>query len=484
MQKNIKLFIIFLLITACGTQQKLISYHNGQKISYITVNQAIKDIQAFFPRISAEKIDQMQADDDLLRNYILLTSLDPILLPLEAQKISNYQQDPQFIENKKQLMNTLPYQLGYQKGQELIKKAINSQKVQSAEISRIFFKKTEDEISNKNNLQQALETINKLSLSSNIIEEFGNMAEEISQEPLGADNGGYLGEIIKGTYPDLDETVFSEKATGLYPEVIEGIHGYYVIYIHSPAKTSSIQDIDTYEFSPARQTLLYDYLNQNIKYLYSLDGDNVIIHNKTNNASDISEKTPIISIWKKKYSLSQIKEILPVLGFVQELDNLEILKLLASPERSGRNATIYQIAIMYKGYNPNIKQTKEYKDILSEQEQTLNLEIAQQILGEKLFNSIDTNITMAELQEFYANTNNRPIKNYDKNDNPIFKTFAESKPELEQTILYNRHYAKLLELRNKLIEDFKISWSDSGIIAYKNKLNKAYNNYQKQLIQN
>lgn len=474
------LFMLLIFVTgACADNRELLSYQLENKSKKITIAEALKDIQSAYDQISPDNMNAIVTNSGFLKLVIQSRLVEPDLFRTEARALSNYQEDPLYQNTLKTQKETLPYQLAFQKGQEAIQKAVANQKIEVAEVSRIMF-------TNGDPIAQGEEVggvsmqslLQKLSESDDLIVEFGLLAEEHSQEPLGAQNGGYLGIIKKSQFPGVDQVVFEDKLNGLSPEIIIDPMGSYIVFVHSPTKTVSVSELQDMALSIPPYELELAYIQENIEYLYQIEDDKIFLKGKEVSINDITGKTQMIKFWNKPYTVDQIKETLTAVGGVSDMDPSQLIFLqlfLPIPEQQV-NMFSYQLAIFYKGYSPSIKNSKEYKNLLAENEKSVELDTVYNIIAENIFKDLSTNTTDEELRILYEDPNNRQVVDFNE-DGAIYASYAESKEQLQQVAM-NRKAEEIQQVfRVSLAQKYELVWNEEHIIMFSEELKKDYEQY-------
>ena len=492
MFKRFGILALLLFTVSCGSNGVLATYQVDGKVRKMTAGQTLVDLKDLYPQVSQQDMENFMGDPETVKLVAHSRLIEPELLKLEAIKVSNFVDSVEYQQNIEQQKNLLPYQLAFQKGRELIQKEITKQSIEMAEVSRIMF-------TNGDPLQ-AGETIDEVSMTSlleelkaseNLLEDFPIMAEKYSQEPLGAQTGGYLGNIQKGQFLPLDEVVFVKKSKDLYPEIITGIDGSYIILVHTPVKKMKVADLEKEGSLSSMAGIEMNYIKNNFKYLYMAHPEtpNTYIFNKKEIMDvDIKENQKLLKIWNKSYTAKQLSPIFEVIvgRSAQEYTPDIILRILAQAQIQAQaqqqqaSSLEQQLVVVLKGYNNSIKNSKEYKDLLKENLNSMELETVYQIMSEEVFKGISTNVTETEFRDFYKIPENKQVKSYSDNGEPVYATFDESKEAMTQAILTSRFTLVQGQFREEMANKYSITWNDLQVVKFIETLKKDYANYIKK----
>ncbi|MGL4367949.1 MAG: peptidylprolyl isomerase [Brevinemataceae bacterium] len=477
---TIALFL-FLTTVSCGNNGTLGEYELNGKVLKVSIKESLDDMKSLLGQVDPSDLGRLVTDVEFAKDVIFIRSMFPNILLSEAQKISNYTEDANFIQMKDQRLALVPFRAAIQKGQEQIQKQVDKQTVEIAEVSRIMFTNTGNPDTDQASLERAEEIVAVLSQSSNVVSEFAVIAEKESHEPLGYQNGGYLNNIIQGAYPALDEVVFVQKKEGLIDEVIVDDFGTYVVLIHAKAKKVKVSELNPFEFNATIMNLRQQYINSNIQLLFTQNTDESILLSKKEIAfNDVKDDAKVVKFWNKAYTLGQIKEILTAINNKDiVIDNNLIFSQVLIFNQGNMSQLLYQLAIILKTYSPSFKNSKEVKIQLDEEAKNFELETAQGFLQEKLMQQVDTNVTQIEIKQFYDNNpTSRPVASFDKNEKPIYKTLAQSQDDIKRMIINQRSIAVEQAYKNELTETYKIKWDEKGLAAFQEGLNKELEKMQ------
>ncbi len=488
MFKHFGMVALLLVTVSCGSNGVLATYQVDGKVEKTTSGQLLKDLRSLYSQVSQQDMENFIGNQETLKLVAYGRLIEPELLTLEAMKILDFTNNEEYQKGMEQQKQLLPYQLAYQKGQELIQKELTKQSVEIAEVSRIMF-------TNGDPLQMGEEIdgvsmtslLEELKTSENLLEDFPIMAEKYSQEPLGAQTGGYLGNIQKGQFDSLDDIIFIKKSKDLYPEIIMGVDGSYIVLIHTSAKKMKVSDLEKTGGLASLAGIEMNYIKDNFKYLYTAHpekADTYIFNKKEIAAIDIKENQKLLKIWNKNYTVKQLIPVFEVLvgKSAQDYTADIMISVLAQYQMQQQQVSSLeqQLAIVFKGYNNSIKNSKEYKDLLKENLNSMELEMVYQIMSEDVFKGISTNVTDTELRDFYNVPGNRQVKSYSENGDPIYATFNESKEGMTQAILTSRFTLVQNQFRDDIEKKYNITWNDLQVVKFMETLKKDYANYIKK----
>ena len=432
-------------------------------------------------------MENFLGNQDTLKLVAHSRLVEPEILTLESIKISNFIDSAEYQENIEQQKKILPYQLAYQKGQKIVQKELQRQSVEIAEVSRIMFTNGDPlQIGEEVDGVSMVSLLEELKNSETILEDIPVMAEKYSQEPLGAQTGGYLGSIQKGQFKSLDETVFTKKAKGLYPEIVTGTDGSYIVFIHTPVQKKKVSELEKDGGMVSLAAIEVNYIMDNFEYLYTVNPETPEIYtfNKKEIAvTDIKENQKLLKVWGKSYTSKQLAPIFEILvgKSTQDYTPAVILQILSTSQQQQPISSIaQQLAIMFKGYSDSLKNSKKYKDMLKSNLDSIKLENVYQIMSVEVFKDISTNVTDSEVKEFYNNPENKQILSYSQSGTPVYATLAESKENIKQAILTSRYTLVQSQFREKIANEYSIVWNDLELIKFIERLRKDYGAYIKK----
>ena len=488
MFKRFGMLALLLFTVSCGSNGVLATYQVDGKAKKITSGQLLKDLKELYPQVSQQDMENFMGNQETLKLVAHSRLIEPELLTIEALAASNFIDTDEYQQGVDQQTEVIPYQLAFQKGQELIQKELTKQSVELAEVSRIMF-------TNGDPLQMGEEVdgvsmislLEELKASENLLEDLPIMAEKYSQEPLGAQTGGYLGNIQKGQFIPLDEVVFVKKSKDLYPEIVTGNDGSYIVFVHTPAKKMKVSDLEKTGGLASMAGIEMNYIKDNFKYLYMAHPEtpNTYIFNKKEIlATDIDENQKLLKIWNKTYTAKQLAPVFEVLvgKSTQEYTADIMISILAQYQNQEQQISSLeqQLAVMFKGYNNSIKNSKEYKDLLKENLSSMKLEKVYNIMSEVVFKDISTNVTDTELRDYYKIPGNQQVKSYSDNGEPVYASFDESKEAMTQAILTSRFTLVQGQFREDMAKKYSITWNDLQVAKFVETLKKDYANYIKK----
>ncbi|MGL4562393.1 MAG: peptidylprolyl isomerase [Brevinema sp.] len=483
--KNTILCLSSLFVLSCASNQTLVSYNdvNGKTVN-VSLNQAMESLEYVLSGVSPEDMSFFESDRDLLKRVVGSAVLDMDLYTIDALMISNFKADPLYQESLQKQTELLPYLFAAEKGREEITKNIYKTKVQVAEVYQIMF--TNKDISNSvsssqgTNTMTAEEIIAQLKTSTNLVEDFIMLAMTYSEEPVGSQTGGYLGYVQKGSRTDIDDVLFTKTADGLYPQIVEGKFGQYILYIKTKAKSINLEQAQQENIPVDGNQILAQYLDKQITLGFTLvDDDKIVINNKTNLISELSSKTKLVTVFGKKYTLDDL--ILPLQS--QGMLPIEtmptpdtILKSLVSPINPAKpSQQLYRVASVLKGYSSSINNNKEFKKIKQIELRNVEFQNAIPILSEIVFKDLVTNISDAEAQKFYKeHPDQRPIIRFNDKDEPIYGTFAQSKDEIKQKIISEQARKIQDNYRSTLDQKYNVVWNEKSLDKLLAKIQKDY----------
>ncbi|MGL4389140.1 MAG: peptidylprolyl isomerase [Brevinema sp.] len=481
--KHTILCVSTLLVVSCSSNQKIVSYKDlSAKTVDVSFKQALERLESSFSGATPEQIASFASDRELFKKIIASSIVDIELYIMEAAQVSNFLQDELYLDSIKQQKLLLPYYLASEAGKEQISKIINKSKIDVAKVYQIMFtNKVEGTIvtdePTKTTPEQILE---QLKASSNIIDDFTLSAKQYSEEPIGAQTGGDLGYVQKGMRTDIDDVLFKKKVKGLYPQIIEGKFGKYILYIEEKAKTITFEEAQENNIYVATDKMLTAYFNKNIKINFSILEDKMIVGNKTNLISEFPTQTKIVTIFGKKYSFDdlllpmQAQGLVPV-GVTADFETM--IKGFISPvDMTKPSQLLYNLALTLKGYKSSIKNTHKFKKIQDAEMRSLAFQTAVPILSDIVFKDLVTNITDQEARKAYNEqpVEQRPITGFNDQDQPIYATFAEAKDEIKQRIISDR--ARMIQetYRSTLDEKYHVVWNEKALDKLMAKIQKNY----------
>ena len=487
MFKYFGVLTLLIFAVSCGNNNTLVTYQIGGKTKKITSGQLLKDIRSLYPQVSEQDMENFLGNQDTLKLVAHSRLVEPEILTLESIKIPNFIDSAEYQENIEQQKKILPYQLAYQKGQKIVQKELQRQSVEIAEVSRIMFTNGDPlQIGEEVDGVSMVSLLEELKNSETILEDIPVMAEKYSQEPLGAQTGGYLGSIQKGQFKSLDETVFTKKAKGLYPEIVTGTDGSYIVFIHTPVQKKKVSELEKDGGMVSLAAIEVNYIMDNFEYLYTVNPETPEIYtfNKKEIAvTDIKENQKLLKVWGKSYTSKQLAPIFEILvgKSTQDYTPAVILQILSTSQQQQPISSIaQQLAIMFKGYSDSLKNSKKYKDMLKSNLDSIKLENVYQIMSVEVFKDISTNVTDSEVKEFYNNPENKQILSYSQSGTPVYATLAESKENIKQAILTSRYTLVQSQFREKIANEYSIVWNDLELIKFIERLRKDYGAYSKK----
>ena len=254
--------------------------------------------------------------------------------------------------------------------------------------------------------------------------------------------------------------------------------GSYILYVHTKSRQISTEELENLGLASATADLGMEYIKDSISYLYTIENDGILLNKKPIDLEKFKDTTKIIKLWGKSYS---VKDILPAIDFISggalgEIDTESLLKALYATDEQPSLIAV-QLAVIYKSYNSSLLNSKEYKEILAEQMESIKLETIYNIVSTEYFSNMTTNVTPEELATYYSDTNNRIATTVDKNNNPVYLSLAESKDFLTEAIIRARSMSIQDNFRQKLVEKYNIEWKGENMELFLTRLQKAYEKY-------
>lgn len=469
---------IVLIVMLRQSNKPIVSYVVDDSKKVILINTVVEDFSSLYAQVSPEEMQQVLSNTNTLELVVLGRIVEPEIFIKEAQSISNYLEDPTYTALVDQQKKVYAYQYAFTKGRQAIQDQMDKQKIPVVEVSRIMF--TNDGSGTIMEDTSELETLlEELLVVEDLVNEFAIYAEQHSQEPVGAQTGGYLGRVIPDQYPSLDGILFEEEFEGLYPDVIVDELGAYILFVHTKAKEVTVGELKETGLTASTGSIEQNYIGDNIEYLYTFENSELKINNKVVDPTTLKDTSKLIKFWRKSYSLKELKETANVLsqGMLGGDDNQMFLQALA-PQADGIPSVLaLQMGIIYKGMTSSFKNSKEYKDSLKESLKSIELESVYGIMTESLYKDMSTNVSPKALEEFYADTNNRIIKSMDSNNEPVYQSLSESKDQLSQMILTKRVEKINSDFRSQLAEKYQIEWVEENKKILVEKLSEDYDKY-------
>ncbi|MGL5955203.1 MAG: peptidylprolyl isomerase [Brevinema sp.] len=469
MLKKIILGIVALFSVSCGQNKELVSYTIDGKTKKVMTKEALEDMRSLYEYVNPQDLNAILSVPKFFKSVVQNRLFEADLLTVEAKKISNYQDDLSYKQNREDQKQAVAYNIAYQKSLDSISNAISKQNVEVAVVSRIMF--------TNQGLPQSI--LDELLASENPVTDFALAAEKYSQEILGAQNGGYLGHVKKGQFTVLDDIVFEQKYEGIYPEILQDQYGSYLIFVHTPARRIKVIDIEKEGIMIDLNSIQMDYIVENTDYKFTvLDLPMIILNGVEKNINDLSNNDVLLELWKKKYTVKEIQDILRLLlGRNMELSQMELITLLAPSAMRPISPAVYQLALMVKEYNKNIMNSKQYKEQLAENQQSSELEIVYGIVSQELYRDVSTNVSAEELMTFYNNTNNRIVTAYSDDGQAVYANFRDSQEELTQKILAQRVEGIQEQFLEFLAEEYNIVWNEENVEELRATVQEDFDEY-------
>ncbi|MGL4393779.1 MAG: peptidylprolyl isomerase [Brevinema sp.] len=480
--KNTILCAGILLIVSCGSNPKVVSYKDlSSKKVDVTLEQAMERVEYDFSGISPLEINALAADPELFKQIIASSILDTELYVMDAITVSNFTEDPMYIESIKQQDTILPYFLATEKGKQSITQLITKSKIDVAKVYQIVFtNNTEDAVAGDTNQMTPEQILEVLKSSTNVLEDFMLMAMQHSQDPLFAQTGGALGYVQKGSRSDLENVLFVEKVKGLYPKIIEGEVGRYIVYVEEKAKSISLEEAQANNIYVSTERIVSEHFEKNISLNFSLSEEGIKVGNKTYALAEFPTQTKIVTIYGKKYSFDDLVPVLQAQNIIPfgELPEFGavIPGFLSPADPSKAGPLLYNAALTLKEFKPSIKNSKDFKKMRAYEQRAFEFQNAVPILSQLVFQDLSTNVTDTEALTAYNSLprEQRPIAGFNAKDEPIYSTFAQAKEEIKQRIVGERARVMQEAYRATLDEKYSVIWNEKGLEKLMEKIQKDY----------
>ncbi len=220
---------------SCAGNYEIVSYSVDGKVEKVMSDEALENFKEIYHQATMQDLMPYFENPDMFKLLFQNRLFESKLIVAEALAISNFVSSAQFIDTLSHRSNTLPYEMAYTKGIEMISNEVANQSIELAEVSRIM-------ITNDPGLANAV--LQELLVTENPVTDFSIAAEEFSDEYLGAQRGGYMGRILQGQFPAADEVIFEEGFEGIYPQVLNDAFGSYLIFVHTKAQEVRVKDFD------------------------------------------------------------------------------------------------------------------------------------------------------------------------------------------------------------------------------------------------
>lgn len=479
---HLYLFVLFAPL-ACASNVEVVAYNINDKVGTVKSKSVMKEFKSLFASIDPNEMNYILSAPDILKIVVQTRFFEDKMVLEEALVLSNYQEDEKYLDNLSYQSNALVLDLAFQKGLSNLSNKLQKLPVAIAEVSRIMF--TNDTLVDG---KTPAELLNDLQFSEgDVAVEFTLAAEKYSHEQLGVQTGGYLGQILKGQFPALDESVFEEEAAqGIYPKLISDQYGTYLLYVHTPVKKIKVANFEKENIIVTPEQLQANYLNQNVEYLFSINDNGILLNGVQKTYEELQGDDVLVKLWGKPYNLAHISSNVRVLmegSTPIPLNTAQILSFI-SPTR-GKNVPLamQQLAIIENGYDKNIKSSKEYKKQIKTNLQSLKIQTAYNIVSADLYKTFNTNVTEKELKELYADENNRQIVSYNDDGTPKYASFLESKEILTRTIVAQRANVIRQEFQQKLDKKYQIIWNEENLLSVLQDIQEEYEKYLSKSIE-
>ncbi|MGL5722045.1 MAG: peptidylprolyl isomerase, partial [Brevinema sp.] len=355
-------------------------------------------------------------------------------------------------------------------------KDLSNQQLTVAAVSRIVLNKLSDPAENENVYARVSDILETLKISLSILQDFRDAAADNSQDRATQGMNGYMGDVIKGTFPELDDVLFSKKAPeGLYPEIIETPESYQLIYVENPMKSGKMKDFPDIQNGQSFQLYVVNFLNSNAQVLYTYD---LATHTYTSEKNELVDpetftaNTVVARFWKKNYTVAQVSSLILATAPAGAVapQPAEVVQLLAETNDTSYR---FQLAVLLRSYKEGGNR-KEIAKISNDTAVQLDTQNAQAIIEGYLLDRIETNVTAQEVDIYYNNMPERPIIDYRNDGTPIYATIAEARPQIEQAIVGMRFQQEFITLMNKASEERSLEWKEANLPVFSKVLAKEH----------
>lgn len=475
MLKNLSLAFVALMPIACANNADLVTFKIGDKVGTVKSKEVLKELKPLFEGVNPQEMNFLLSAPDTFKMVVQNRLFEKEMLISEARELSNYMEDPAYIQSVTYQSNTLPYEFAFKNGLTKLSNEIDKQSVTIAEVSRIMF--TNDTLVDDKTPEDILASLME---NPDDMTAFSLAAEKYSHEALGAQTGGYLGQVVQGQHPALDVVVFEGGNKGMHTELLSDEFGTYIVYIHTPARKVKASELKKQNLTISPDQLRSNYLARNIKYLYTLNENGILLGKTQKTIDELADKDVLVKLWGKSVTLGQLKKDFEALmgGHMKEPMTVEQLLTNIAPTGNNQHSLIFQqIAIMNKGFDKNLKKSKEFKEQLATNVESIEMDMVYGIVSQELFQSLDTNVTDAELTEYYADDNNKQVVSYNDDGTPQYASFTDSKDALKQAIISKRAESIRLEFQEKLDAKYDIVWDEEALLSVMDEVQEEYDTF-------
>lgn len=218
----------------------------------------------------------------------------------------------------------------YNKGYELVTEDIESQGADVVKASHILFSTMDITETNSDEMDaiynKAIGVLDALKESSKPYEDFVSYVADFSDDTGSAASDGDVGYFVKGVMvPAFEDAAFSVTKEGLYPEIVESIFGYHIIYVTEAPEKKPIDELSelladsmpSYIISGLYSQVYEDLYNDNVTNYYTV---NIPTEENTNwviqidgieySFNNIPEAANLVKIYDTTFAWQDCKDIL------------------------------------------------------------------------------------------------------------------------------------------------------------------------------
>ncbi|MGL5253891.1 MAG: peptidylprolyl isomerase [Brevinema sp.] len=445
----------------------LATYTNNEgKVETVRIGDIMDVLRPNLPQVPQEAIDSLDSIE-AIRQVVQNVSIQPRFIVLEALNISNFQDSDDYATLLKTSLKTASFRNMNTKSAQNIYKDISNQQLMVATASRILMSRSPNPSEDEATLARLSEILENVKTSENPLQDFRSFAASDSQDFMTRGMNGYMGYVLKGSYPDLDDVLFQKKAgEGLYNEIITNPEFYQIVYVETPAKAGKLKDFPDIQNGQAFQTYVVNYIISNAQVLYNYNPENLTYSSDKGQEVDpetFTDSTVVARFWKKNYTIAQISEFILASappGAVAP-QPAEVVQLLS--DTNSEAGYIVQLGVLLRSYNPNQARNKETIELSNMTVQQIDTESSYPIIEEYLLARIDTNVTAAEVKDYYDNLAEKPISTYRDDGTPVYAKLDEIRAQVENAIQGSRMQAEFLVLMGKAAEERSLKWKDANL---------------------
>ncbi len=468
---KILLGLMFFGFVSCASDYEIVSYSINGNVEKVMSGEALENFKEIYPQATMQELMPYFENVEMFKLLFQNRLFESKLIVAEALSISDFTAGAQFIDTLSHRSNTLPYEIAYTKGIEIISNDVANQSLPLAEVSRIMI---------TNDLGLANAVLQELLVTENPVTDFSIAAEQYSDEYLGAQRGGYMGRIFEGQFPAADDIIFEQGFEGIYPQVLRDQYGSYLVFVHTKARDIKVKDFEKEGISIPFESMINKYISDHIAYDFVQVNEDTLFLSSGGEVgiNDLVPDDVLLTIWDKDYTFEELKFIVEMLispTGTQQVSNADLISLLVPPTHQSVSA-VYQIAIIFKGYSDSIKNSKEYKDEIADMYTQLELEMAYPIIQQAIYAQIDTNVSAQEITNFYEA--NKPVISYGADGVPIYATYEDSAPAIHEAIVNQRAEVVFSDFKDRLDMEYQIIWNDENLEKF---MDEFYDDFDKYL---